>query len=294
MKTRDSLLGTAITKEIRSSDHKGHCPSPEELASLVDGSMEGDARDNLLGHLAQCDNCRQIFVRARELIHEDLPVAERRRYVVPSLLATAAAIVIALTLTLTIRQSAPKKMHVAKQEQGTGPVAIPAEPRQPDTETKEPSGSHQARLVVASSKRRERTRAKERAKAPESLLTLLSAEEAAMPGDRSFGFASSPQQDGPVITAQNMEIENGTTFPLTVSFSPKEGSPVNLATLRLECLKSTPIDLTARVAPYVQRDGVRVDRVSLPSGSYRFRVSIGDVNGRFSEKEFSVTVGATF
>jgi hypothetical protein len=293
MKTRDSLLGTTITKEIRSTGQTGRCPSPEEIAALVDGSLKGDDRDNLLGHLAECDTCRQIFVRARELIHEDLPAGERRRYVVPSLLATAAAIAIALTLTLATRQSVQQKASVAKQEQAVHPAEIPAEPRQPAVALKEPSRSHQERRMAASS-RKERIRARGKNGAEETPLILLSAEEAAMPGCRSFGFASNPQQDGPFITVQNMEIENGKPFPLTVGFSPQEGSPVNLATLKLECLKSAPIDLTVRVLPYTQREGIRVDRVSLPSGNYRFRVSIGDVNGRFSEREFSVNVGATF
>lgn len=293
MKTRDSLLGTAITKQIRSIGQTGHCPSPEEIAALVDGSMDGDARDNLLGHLAECDNCRQIFVRARELIHDDQSAGERRRYVVPSLLATAATVVIALTLTLTTRQSAPRKTHVAKQEQATPAVEKPEEPRQSDVEREEPARSSQGG-EMASSNRRGRTHTPKGGGAAEAPLILLSAEEAAMPGNRSFGFASSPQQDGPVITAQNMEIEEGTAFPLTFGFTPKEGSPVNLATLKLECLKSTPIDLTARISPYAREDGVRVDRVSLPPGSYRFRVSIGDVNGRFSEREFSINVGASF
>lgn len=294
MKTRDSLLGTAITKEIRSSGQTGHCPPPEDIAALVDGSMDGDARDKLLGHLAECERCRQIFVRARELIHDDQSAGERRRYVVPSLLATAALLVIALTLTLSARQpTTAKKVQVAKQEQTARPAGVPAEAHQPGVEAKEPPRRHQAGGMASPSPKK-RTRSKGMNGAPESPLILLSAEEAAMPGYRSFGFASNPQQDGPAITAQSMEIEEGKPFPLHVGFSPKEGSPVNLSTLKLECLKSTPIDLTARVLPYAHRDGVKVDRVSLPSGSYRFRVSVGDINGRFSEKEFTVNVGGTF
>lgn len=291
--TRDSLLGTALAQEIGSPEQTGPCPSPEGIAALVDGSTEVGDRDSILGHLAECGKCRRIFFTARELIDEERAAEERKRYLIPSLLATAATVVIALTLTLTSGEPEKKTTHLAKQEQVAPPTESPSEERLSNAGTEErPTPS--PRSVAVPSAQGARRRAPRGGEAQQSPLILLSAEEASMPGHRSFGFASSPQQDGPVITAQNVEIENGTAFPLSIGFSPREGSPVNLATLKLECLKSTPIDLTARISPYAQSDGVRIDRVSLPSGSYRFRVSIGDVNGKFSEREFTVNVGGTF
>ncbi|HBA89713.1 MAG TPA: hypothetical protein DCZ75_17505 [Geobacter sp.] len=126
-------------------------------------------------------------------------------------------------------------------------------------------------------------------------LQLLSLEEAARPEARNFGFAAALRNDGPTISARDLEVPPGqTTFPLAVAFTAKDGTPVDINTLKLECLKSTPVDLTARVKPYAGKEGVNVDHISLPPGSYRFRVAISDFKGRFSEKEFTVKVSVNY
>lgn len=125
-------------------------------------------------------------------------------------------------------------------------------------------------------------------------LQLLTAEEAARPEAKNFGFAAALRNDGPSITAKDLEVPPGQTFPLAVAFTAKDGTPVDIETLKLECLKSTPIDLTARVKPHAGKEGVKVDNVSLPPGYYRFRVAISDIKGRFSEKEFLVKVSVNY
>jgi hypothetical protein len=126
-------------------------------------------------------------------------------------------------------------------------------------------------------------------------LELLTREEAALPESKSYGFSSSLRNDGPAISVKDVEIgADQLSFPLTVGFASKIGGDVDLATLKLECLKSSPIDLTARIKPYAGKEGVRIASVSLPPGLYRFRVAIGDVNGRMSEKDFTVKVSVTY
>jgi len=126
-------------------------------------------------------------------------------------------------------------------------------------------------------------------------LQLLTMEEAALPEAKNFGFAAALRNDGPSITARDLEVAPGSrTFPLHVGFAAKDGAPVDISTLRLECLKSSTIDLTPRIRPYADKDGVKVDSISLPPGSYRFRVAISDFKGRFSEKEFMVKVSVNY
>lgn len=288
MNRRDSLMGTAITREMGSAGQAAPCPATEEIAALVDGTITGTERDRLLGHLAECGKCRRIFLAARELTHGEPAAEERRRHAVPPLLAIAATILIVLTLTLTMRGRDTNGVRVAQREPGhaaAGPAderpAATGAAKRPEPSRTAPTPSHAPAAPALPA-------------APAEPLVLLSAREAALPGSRSFGFATAPQQDGPVIAVENLDIQEGTPFPLTVSFTPREGTPVNIDTLKLECLKITPIDLTPRILPHASREGVRIDSVSLPSGSYRFRVSIGDVNGRFSEKEFTVNVSGTF
>jgi hypothetical protein len=126
-------------------------------------------------------------------------------------------------------------------------------------------------------------------------LQLLTMEEAALPEARNFGFAAALRNDGPSITARDLEVTAGDrTFPLQVAFAPRDGAQVDVNTLKLECLKSTNIDLTPRIKPYADKNGVKVDSISLPPGSYRFRVAISDFRGRFSEKEFTVRVTVNY
>lgn len=126
-------------------------------------------------------------------------------------------------------------------------------------------------------------------------LQLLTAEEAALPGARNLGFASALRNDGPAIAASDIEVPPGAaSFPLEVAFRARDGAPVDIRTLKLECLKNTTIDLSVRVSPYADEEGVKVDNVSLPPGYYRFRVGIGDFKGRFSEKEFTVKVSVNY
>lgn len=123
---------------------------------------------------------------------------------------------------------------------------------------------------------------------------LLSVEEAARPTERSFGFAAQASDNGPVIDAGDLEVQESRPFTLMVGFSARDGAAPDLTTLRVECLKSPVIDLTPRLKPYVTPGGVTVERTTLPPGLHKFRVSINDVRGRLSEKDFTILVSGAF
>ena len=125
-------------------------------------------------------------------------------------------------------------------------------------------------------------------------LQLLTAEEAARPEPRSYGFASPLSDKGPDIEIPELEATEANPFALKIHLSPRDGAAPNLATLRMESLKSPAIDLTPRILQYVTQDGINIDRVALPAGMYRFRVSVSDVRGRLTEKDFVIMVSAKF
>lgn len=126
-------------------------------------------------------------------------------------------------------------------------------------------------------------------------LQLLSTAEAALPEAKNFGFANSLRDEGPVIAAKDIVIDaKEQTFTLVVAFAPKDGAPVDISTLKLECLKSSTIDLTPRIRDFASKEGIKADSISLPPGQYRFRVAISDFNGKFSEKEFTVKVSVNY
>ena len=132
------------------------------------------------------------------------------------------------------------------------------------------------------------------AAAQEPLLQLLTAEEAARPEEKNYGFASTLPDNGPVIGVPKLEVIEGKPFALVVRLTPRDGAAPDPATLRVECLKSPAIDLTPRIRPYVSQEGVNIDSVTLPAGLHHFRVSVSDVQGRLSEKDFTVVVSGKF
>ncbi|HBA89714.1 MAG TPA: hypothetical protein DCZ75_17510 [Geobacter sp.] len=140
MKKDDSKLGAAIVDGLVSGTAAGECPTLEEIARLVDGSLACAERDAVLGHLAHCDDCRETFLTTAELAGTDAasgqPAARtRRRYLVSSALAAAAVLVVALSLQfsdsptekgLTARNVAPAAPRAAVPADGAVPRQEPA------------------------------------------------------------------------------------------------------------------------------------------------------------------------
>lgn len=123
---------------------------------------------------------------------------------------------------------------------------------------------------------------------------LLSVEEAARPALRSYGFAENMADNGPSISVPNLEVKESSQFTLEVRLNARDGAASDLSTLRVECLKNPVIDLTPRLIPYISTEGIKIDRTTLPPGLHYFRVSVNDVRGRLSEKDFTILVSGAF
>ena len=128
----------------------------------------------------------------------------------------------------------------------------------------------------------------------EAQFELLSLEEAARPEIRSYGFAAKTADSGPAIDAPDLEEKESRPFAITVRLNARDGAAPDLATLRVECLKSPAIDLTPRLKPFFTSEGIKIDRTTLPPGLHHFRVSVSDVRGRLSEKDFTILVSGAF
>lgn len=125
-------------------------------------------------------------------------------------------------------------------------------------------------------------------------LELLTANETARTALHTYGFAAQAAGDGPEIAVTDLEVKNAEPFTLLVRIYPHDGTVPDLATLRIECLKQPVIDLTERLKPFMTHEGVKVDRTLLPTGLHQFRVSVNDVRGRLSEKDFTISVSGGF
>jgi anti-sigma factor RsiW len=98
---RDTLIGSAISNAIACSSPVDLCPTTEQLAALVDGNFSGDERDSLLGHMAACERCREIYILSHALSSEE-PVQRNNRgwYMAGGTFAAVALVVLAVKLTM--------------------------------------------------------------------------------------------------------------------------------------------------------------------------------------------------
>jgi hypothetical protein len=123
LEERDKLLGRAIARALENGGCATSCPSPEAMAALVDGRARDDERDILLRHLAECGRCRQVFITARELMQDEAAVGNRKWYTIPSVLAAAAVLIIALTIAL--RPSPPETVQMKRSAETANLLAEP-------------------------------------------------------------------------------------------------------------------------------------------------------------------------
>jgi len=279
---RDAVIGKAMVRALAVEEPGGECCTAGEIAALVDNALNGEQRDRIMGHLAACRRCYAIYSLAHGLhgseATDTVAYKRRTRYALSGALAVAAAALLAGKFTL-----APAPEHPARTVgQGQPEQRVAAAPSVAATDAGEradiPKPAPPARKA-----------------APEpAVLALLIDEEAARPGAKSFGFAGHAADNGPAISVQDLEITGDKPFRLVIGFAPWEGAGIDLATLKVVCLKAEPIDLTPRLRPYAGAQGIRAERVRLPEGMYRFRVSVNDYQGRLSEKDFSITVSYKF
>ena len=97
---------------------------------------------------------------------------------------------------------------------------------------------------------------------------------------------------GPEISVLSPDSDKASLSPLKimVKFTPREGSQIDLSTLRIELLKLLTINITDRLKEYTNSQGINVEKAELPSGNYKIRVILGDTNGGITSKVFALKV----
>lgn len=97
---------------------------------------------------------------------------------------------------------------------------------------------------------------------------------------------------GPEISVLSPDSDkiNFSPLKIMVKFTPREGSQVDLSTLRIELLKLLTINITDRLKEYINNDGIFVDKAEFPSGNYKIKVILGDTKGGITSKVFVLKV----
>jgi len=119
-------------------------------------------------------------------------------------------------------------------------------------------------------------------------LQLITADEAkqpavaAKPGSRAI-------TRGPGVKLASPESVSG-SFPFKVEFAPRGESKIDPASVKVEYLRGSGVDLTERLKAGTSATGISVAAASAPPGEHAFRVSVRDSEGREGHAEFKLTV----
>lgn len=80
-----------------------------------------------------------------------------------------------------------------------------------------------------------------------------------------------------------------TPAEILIRFLPKNVT-IDLSSLKVTLLKFIPIDLTDRLKPYLNAEGIAVKDAKVPTGTYRVRITLSDTQGKSSTREIAFEI----
>jgi hypothetical protein len=121
--------------------------------------------------------------------------------------------------------------------------------------------------------------------------SLITAEEAALPPMKG-AVANSNRgiTRGPKITVPEESAAKASPIRFQVKFQPLGGSTIDLDGLKVIYLKQPNVDLTPRLKPFAQANGIDMPDALLPPGDHLMRIDVKDSEGRVSTASFVLKI----
>lgn len=94
---------------------------------------------------------------------------------------------------------------------------------------------------------------------------------------------------GPAVKLVSPEAVSG-NFAFKVAFEPRGGAKIDPASVKVEYLKGSGVDLTERVKGGLKPEGIEIAAAAAPAGEHPIRVTVRDSEGRLGTTEFKLTV----
>jgi hypothetical protein len=125
-------------------------------------------------------------------------------------------------------------------------------------------------------------------------LNLITPEEAAQPDapiPRGIKLTTI-QGNGPQIKIHSPHLDEPLRVPfiMDISFEAPSDKTIDPASLSIKYLKLIPIDLTARMKPYLNSNRLMVKDLKVPQGRHRLQFSIAYTSGEKTMMEIVLTV----
>jgi hypothetical protein len=77
---------------------------------------------------------------------------------------------------------------------------------------------------------------------------------------------------------------------LQLKFESFGGARIDVESVKVLYLRTPNVDLTARVKPFIQADGIDMPEAELPPGEYLVRVDVKDSDGRPGSVSFTLRI----
>jgi hypothetical protein len=120
---------------------------------------------------------------------------------------------------------------------------------------------------------------------------LITEEEAKLPPPK--GAVATDRRGilrGPKVEFVSPSASVSSPVHLVLKFESFGGARIDPDSVKVMFLRTPNVDLTARVKPFVQADGINIQDAELPPGEYMVRVDIKDSDGRPGTSIFTLKV----
>jgi len=123
-------------------------------------------------------------------------------------------------------------------------------------------------------------------------LRLITVDEAKLPPSSASNVQERNLTRGPGVDAVAPPPigVKGDPFRFAVRFKPRNGVPVDPATVRLIYSRQPAVDLSARIKPFVTAEGIDAPAVIAPPGRHVILIEATDKEGRVGRGQVTLTV----
>ncbi len=120
---------------------------------------------------------------------------------------------------------------------------------------------------------------------------LITEEEAKLPPPK--GAVAADRRGilrGPKVEVVSPSEAAHSPLRLQLKFESFGGAKINTDSVKVMYLRTPNVDLTSRVKPFIQADGIDMPDTQLPPGEYMVRVDVKDSDGRPGSVSFTLKV----
>ncbi len=120
---------------------------------------------------------------------------------------------------------------------------------------------------------------------------LITDEEARLPPPKgAIAAGNRGILRGPRVEVVSPNEPSHSPLRLQLKFESFGGARINIESVRVIYLRTPNVDLTDRVRPFIQADGIDMPDAELPPGEYMMRVEVRDSDGRPGSASFTLKI----